>query len=126
MHERVISGLLLVVAVIHLLPITGMLGVDHLASLYGINVADNNLAILMRHRAVLFGIVGGLIAYAAFRPSLQPLAFVAAFVSIASFFYFAVSIGDFNASIRRVVIADIVAAVALAAAVALYYLRPSA
>ena len=35
MVERAISGLMLVVAVIHLLPITGFFGVDRLASLYG-------------------------------------------------------------------------------------------
>ncbi len=126
MHERAIAGLLLVVAVIHLLPIIGVLGADRLSALYAINVTDNNLELLMRHRAVLFGIIGGLIAYAAFTPGVQPLAFVIAFVSIASFLYLALSIGDYNESIRRVVIADIAAGVALAAATLLYLLKPSA
>ena len=40
MVERAISGLMLVVAVIHLLPITGFFGVDRLASLYGIEITD--------------------------------------------------------------------------------------
>lgn len=126
MYDRAISGLLLIVAVIHLLPISGVFGVDRLVSLYGIDVTDNNLAILMRHRAVLFGILGGLFAYAAFRPSIQPLAFVAAFVSVASFFYLAFTIGEFNDAIRKVVIADVVAAVALAGAIVLYLVKPPA
>lgn len=121
MRERIITILLLVVAVIHLLPLSGFFSVDRLASLYGIDVEDNNLAILMRHRAVLFGILGGLFAYAAFKPGLQPIAFVVAFISIASFFFLAFSVGEFNDSIRKVVIADVVAAVALLGAVGFYY-----
>lgn len=124
MYDRAISGLLLVVAVIHLLPIGGVLGVDRLASLYGIGVADNNLAILMRHRAVLFGILGGLFAFAAFRPSIQPLAFIAASASVASFLYLAATIGEYNDAIRKVVIADVVAAVALAVSIVLYITKP--
>ena len=126
MYDRTISGLLLIVAVIHLLPISGVFGVDRLASLYGIDVTDNNLAILMRHRAVLFGILGGLFAYAAFRPGIQPLAFVAALISVASFFYLAFTIGEFNDAIRKVVIADVVAAVALTGAIVVYLVKPPA
>jgi hypothetical protein len=121
--ERVISGLMLVVAVIHLLPITGFLGVDRLASLYGLEIADGNLEILMRHRAVLFGILGALFAYAAFTPALQPPAFVAAFVSLASFFFLSFSVGDFSESIRKVVIADVIASVCLLGAIVLYFVK---
>jgi hypothetical protein len=123
MVERVITGLMLVVAVIHLLPIVGFLGAERLASLYAIEVTEKNLEILMRHRAILFGILGALFAYAAFRPALQPLAFVAAFVSLATFFYLAFSVGDFNDAIRRVVLADVVASVCLFGAIVLYALE---
>lgn len=126
MYDRAISVLLLIVAVIHLLPISGFFGVDRLAALYEIDIADNNLAILMRHRAVLFGILGGLFTYAAFTPRIQPLAFVAATVSVASFFFLAFTIGDFNTAVGKVVIADTIAAIALAGAIGLYFLKPSA
>lgn len=121
MQGRVISGLILVVAVIHLLPISGFFGNAQLASLYGVDLQDHNLEILMRHRAILFAILGGFFAYAAFRPILQPIAFIAAFLSISTFFFLAFSIGSFNDSIRKVVIADVVAASALALAIILYY-----
>jgi hypothetical protein len=123
MIERVISALMLVVAAIHLLPITGLLGADRLASLYGIEISDGNLEILMRHRAVLFGILGAFFAYAAFTPALQPLAFVAAFASLASFFFLAFSVGDFSDGIRRVVIADVVASVCLLGSIVLYSVK---
>ena len=123
MVERAISGLMLVVAVIHLLPITGFFGVDRLASLYGIEISDGNLEILMRHRAILFGILGAFFAYAAFKPALQPIAFIAAFASLASFFFLSLSVGHFSDSIRKVVVADVVASVCLLGSIALYFVK---
>ena len=114
---------MLVVAVIHLLPISGFVGVERLAVLYGVEIAGPDLEILMRHRAMLFGILGGFFAYAAYRPAFQPVAFVVAFVSIASFIFLALSVGGFNSDIGRVVIADIVALVCLLGAVVSYLLQ---
>lgn len=118
--EKIITGLLLVIAIIHWLPITGMLGLERLESLYGVNIASDDLAILMRHRAVLFGLLGAFFTYAAFKPSLQPLAFIAAFVSIATFLFFAFTAGTYNTAIRKVVIANIIAAICWGVAVILY------
>lgn len=123
MSEIVITILLLIVAIIHLVPISGVLGIAKLESLYGTPIASNELAILMRHRAVLFGILGVFFVYAAFKPALQPMAFLAAFATLASFFYLAFSIGAYNAAIRKIVIGDVVAALALAGAVILYYAK---
>jgi len=123
MYEWVISGLMLVVAAIHLVPISGFFGADRLASLYGIEITNGNLEILMRHRAVLFGILGAFFAYAAFTPAVQPIAFAAAFASLASFFYLAFTVGKFSDSIRKIVIGDVVAAVCLLGAVVLYVLK---
>jgi nicotinamide riboside transporter PnuC len=67
----------------------------------------------MRHRAVLFGMLGLFMIYAAFKPSLQPLAFLAGFLSVISFIVIAWSVGGYNEAIRRVVIADVVAVIAL-------------
>ena len=120
MMKRVVTGLMLVVAIIHLLPLSGVLGAERLAVLYGVDLDESNLEILMRHRAVLFGLLGGYFAYAAFHRSHQPAAFVIAAISIASFLMIAWSVGDFNAAIRRVVIADLIAMVALVGAIAAY------
>jgi hypothetical protein len=57
---RVLSVCLFVVGVIHLLPLAGVLGASRLSALYGIAVAEPNLERLLRHRAVLFGVLGGL------------------------------------------------------------------
>ncbi|MFN8987812.1 MAG: phosphopantetheine adenylyltransferase [Burkholderiales bacterium] len=108
-----VSAMLVVVAIIHLVPLSGLLGTERLAVLYGIQIEEPNLAILMRHRAVLFGLLGVFLLYAAFRPTFQPAAFVAGFVSVLSFLYLAWSVGGYNAQIGRVFTADIVALVCL-------------
>jgi hypothetical protein len=51
--------------------------------------------------------------YAAFKPSLQTLAIVGGLVSVVSFIAIAWSVGEYNEAVRRVVIADIIATVAL-------------
>ncbi|MEM8561659.1 MAG: phosphopantetheine adenylyltransferase [Pseudomonadota bacterium] len=122
MRDTLITVLMLTIAIIHLLPVAGMLSVERLHELYQIEINDKDLEILMRHRAALFGILGLFIAYAAFTPMLQPIAFVVAFLSLASFFYLSLSVGDYNPAIRRVVMADIVAAICLLGAVMLYLL----
>ncbi|WP_339858739.1 phosphopantetheine adenylyltransferase [Pseudohongiella acticola] len=114
--EKVITGLLVLVGIIHLLPVSGVLGVERLAALYGVSLGDPNIEILMRHRAILFGLLGLFLVYAAFQASLQNLAIVAGLVSVVSFIAIAWSVGEYNESVRRVVIADIIAIVALMAA----------
>ncbi len=118
--EKVVTGLLVLVGIIHLLPVSGVLGVERLAVLYGVSLGEPNIEILMRHRAVLFGLLGLFLVYAAFQPSLKPLAIIAGFVSVASFIAIAWSVGGYNDSIRKVVIADIIAIVALIAAGAIH------
>jgi len=100
---------LVVVAIIHLLPVSGVISAERLTVLYGLPFDEPNLVILMRHRAVLFGLLGGFLLYSAFKTTLQPLALLAGFVSVLSFVWLAWSVGDYNDSIARVVIADIVA-----------------
>jgi hypothetical protein len=71
-----VSAMLAIVAIIHLLPLSGVLSSERLSSLYGLSFDEPNLAILMRHRAVLFGLLGSFMLFAAFRPSLQAAALV--------------------------------------------------
>ena len=73
----VVSAMLVVVAIIHLMPLSGVLGAERLSALYGLQFGEPNLALLMRHRAVLFELLGVFLLAAAFRPEWQPLAFAA-------------------------------------------------
>jgi hypothetical protein len=100
---------LVVVGIIHLLPLTGVLGSAKLATLYGTSFADPNLEILMRHRAVLFGLLGAFLIVAAFRREWQAAAFVAGTISMASFLLLARATGGYNSQLGRVVAVDLVA-----------------
>lgn len=108
-----ISAMLVVAGLIHLLPLSGVLGSERLASLYGLSFSEPNLAILMRHRAVLFGLLGVFLILAAFRPMLRTVAFIAGLISVVSFLWIAAAVGDYNEQIRRVVTVDVVAFVCL-------------
>jgi hypothetical protein len=101
--------MLLVVGIIHLLPLSGFVSSDRLTVLYGIPFDDQNLEILMRHRATLFGLLGAFLCFAAFQPAFQVMAFIAGFVSVLSFLYLSWSVGDYNAQLARVYAVDIVA-----------------
>jgi hypothetical protein len=107
--KYLVSISLLLVGIIHLLPLSGVLSAERLFSLYGIVFDEPNLEILMRHRAVLFGLLGGFLMLAAFKPAFQLAGLVAGFVSVVSFLYLAFSVGGYNEHIARVFLADIVA-----------------
>ncbi len=102
----VISASLVIVGIIHLLPLVGLLGADRLAAVYGIAFDEPNLAILMRHRAVLFGLMGGFMVCAAVKPSWQGMGLAIGFISLVSFLALAYSIGGYNAHVGRVVAID--------------------
>ncbi len=121
--QYLVPASLIVVGVIHLIPLSGALGVERLSSLYGIRIADPDLSILMRHRAVLFGLLGVFCIYAALKPALRFIALTAAAVSVGSFLYLAYITGGYNEELRRVFFADLVAAVFLAAGFAAYFIN---
>jgi hypothetical protein len=121
--DKTITGLLVIVGIIHLLPVSGVLGPERLSILYGVSINETNIEILMRHRAVLFGLLGAFLIYAAFKPALQSLALIAGFISVISFIAIAWSAGDYNDSVRKVVWADIVAIVALTIASVIYIIN---
>ena len=118
--RHLVSAMLFVVGVIHLLPLSGVLSGERLATLYGLSFAESNISILMRHRAVLFGLLGLFLLVAAFRRPFQLAALIAGFVSVVSFLWIAWSVGGYNAQVARVVTADIVALVCLVIGAAAY------
>jgi hypothetical protein len=111
--QKMITLLFLVAGIIHLMPITGVLGPDKLNTLYGLSFNEPNLQILMRHRAILFGLLGSLLVYAAFRPEIQIIALIGGLLSATSFLVIAWSTGGYNEAITKIVIADVVATVSL-------------
>ncbi|MES2684911.1 MAG: phosphopantetheine adenylyltransferase [Pseudomonadota bacterium] len=115
-HQTALAAALLLAGVINALPLIGVLGAERLQSLYAMRFDDPSLRILMRHRAVLFGLLGGAMMAAAFIPHWRvPLA-VAGLLSMVGFIVLAQLEGGGSAAIRRVVLADVIASLPLAAA----------
>jgi hypothetical protein len=118
--QKIVSFLLTATAVIHLLPLVGVLGPQRLQALYGLAFDEPNLLILMQHRAVLFGLLGAFLLWAAFKPALVALALLAGLVSVLSFLGFALAAPGYNTLIARVVLADWLALALLVVAAALH------
>lgn len=112
----VVPAVLLLVALIHALPLVGVVSAARVSGLYGIAIQDPSLEILMRHRAVLFGLLAFFLAYAAFHPHLHGLALLAAGASVGSFLALAVSVGGYNPALSTVVKVDLSALALLVAA----------
>ncbi len=111
-----VSALFVLAGLIKVTPLIGVLGVERLRSLYQISFEGTDLLLLMRHRAVLFGVVGGLLLVAAFRPALRVLAATVGLVSVVSFLLLAMPLHELNAALQRVFWADVVAGTALVVA----------
>ena len=124
--RHVVPAALLLVALIHALPLIGVVGASKLETLYGISVRDLNLELLLRHRAVLFGLLAAFLAYAAFQPLLHRLALFSALVSVLAFLLLAWQIATYNAAISRVVLVDLIALAALIVAGAVHTLNTNA
>jgi len=119
----IISVALIIAGIIHLIPVSGVLGAERLTDLYGIQLTDPNLIVLMRHRAVLFGLLGLFLIFAAFVPQYQMIALIAGLISACSFLYLAWPVSDYSDSIGRVFVADVVAIVSLVVGLFTYLIK---
>lgn len=118
---KAITICLVVVGLINFVPVMGVVSAQRLESAYSITLAGNDLAILMRHRALLFGILGAFILYSAFVPFYQSAAMIMGGVSMAGFAMLALSLGGYNDAIGKVLFIDIVGILFLVAAGILKY-----
>lgn len=107
MSERFFAAALLLAGLVHLLPLAGILGPQRLQTLYGVEADEPVLALLLQHRALLFGILGGWMVAAAFHAPLRWWAWGAALVSMGGFVLLAAERHGLDARIHRVVSIDL-------------------
>lgn len=115
--------LFFVAGLINFVPVSGVLSAARLEGLYGLPFDDASLLILMRHRAVLLGIIGGLMMTSAFYHPLRAVALVAGLVSMLSFLLLAYGAEGYNDALQRVAVADVGACLALLGGAALSHLE---
>ncbi|ACC75346.1 phosphopantetheine adenylyltransferase [Paraburkholderia phymatum] len=113
--KLLIQFTLVLTGIVHLLPLSGAISALQLKRLYGVEADEISVALLLRHRAVLFGLIGAFFIYAAFEPAWQPVAFIAGFVAVGSFVCLGWFARGVNPQIARVVKIDAALIVVLGA-----------
>jgi len=99
-------------ALIHLLPLPGLFGAAQLQALYGLGEIDATSLVLLRHRALLFGLFGVLLLAAIRRPGLRAAAIAVVLVSDIGFLLLTLA-AAMPAALQRVALADAVSIVLL-------------
>lgn len=94
-------------ALVHVLPVLGVLGGARLQSLYGISAADPGVGLLLQHRAVLFGIVAAICAAGAIWAPLRVTALAVGVVSTWSYVVLWRLVGARSAPLDRIAYVDI-------------------
>ena len=116
----IVTGLLLVVGVLNLTPAIVFFAPEKSMSLYAIDISEPNLGIVMRHRAVLLGLLGTALIYGAFRKEFLVPVIVAALVGKAAFLFLVYASPAVNLELGRVALFDVVAVSALLIALVLH------
>lgn len=106
-----------IVGLINFAPLMGVLGTERLMGLYGVDATSPDLALLLRHRAILFGIIGGYVLFATARPAHRTLASIFGFISLLGYMALYLAIPNTNAELGRVFQIDVIAVILLIVAV---------
>lgn len=104
--ERTVAALLILVGLINVIPVMGIVSAQRLQSLYGLSTLDPQLTLLLRHRALLFGLLGSLIIVSVFVPALRVASYPLALLSMAGFIVLAPSAASLNPALLGVIRAD--------------------
>jgi hypothetical protein len=108
-RHQLVAAALIATGLIHLIPSIGLVGGDVFERLYGVEVVDPVTDLLLRHRAVLFGLLGLGLMVAAFRQHWQRVGLIAGLASTVSFIGLALATPLQTPQITRVVLVDVVA-----------------
>ena len=91
---------------------------------YGIDLVNGNYELLLRHRAILFGIIGGIMIYAGIVKKYYKIATTMGLISMISFILLFVLIDkDINSELKKVVVVDIAATVILCTGLVLFVVK---
>jgi heme A synthase len=118
---------LFISGIINILPSLLAFLPDKISKSYGIEIPNANYELLLRHRAILFGIIGGLMIYSALVKKYYELSTIAGLVSMTSFILLYFIIGkDINQELNKVMMIDVVATVILCIGFLLFILKSKA
>ncbi|MCB1199250.1 MAG: hypothetical protein KDK41_01290 [Leptospiraceae bacterium] len=100
---------LAIAAIINLLPAILAFLPKKISTSYGVEVPDANYELLLRHRAVLFAIIGGVMVYSFISRTVYDLAAIIGLVSMVSFLILWKLVdGKINSKLLKVVKIDVI------------------
>lgn len=105
--------ILLITGLVHLLPFSFLFFTEQLQKNYGVDMSDANLQLLLRHRAIFFGMIGIGLIFSAIKKSFYGLASTIGLISMVSFIVLFYEIGGINHQLRSVMIIDVFVSTAL-------------
>jgi len=118
-----IGSLFFVAGIIKFIPLVGVWSSERLSKLYQLEILNQDIALLLRHRAILFGIVGTIIICAAFIARLRFTAGIAGLVSALSFIVLVFALGATNPSLIQIAWVDVFVSILLLLALTLHISR---
>ncbi len=121
--ELLFRILLFITGAINVLPAILVFSSEKLSKSYGIEIPNPNFELLLRHRAVLFGIVGGLMLYAAILKKHYSLSVTVGLVSMISFIVLYFSLEGINQNLEKVMRIDFIATALLIIVFAVYKIK---
>ena len=124
MTGKFIVAVLLAVGVVNALPAVGLLSAGRLQALYGFHISDGGLLLLMRHRALLFALLGGFVLASVFVPAWRLQAMVAALASMLGYLALGWPAETLSPALRKVFWIDLALCLALVPALVLQWLGP--
>ena len=112
--KHLTTALFVIPGIINFIPVIGVFSNERLAQLYQIDPLDTDLALLLRHRAVLLGIVGALLIVSAFQIHIRTQATIAGMISMVSFLVLMAMLEISNPALVKVAWMDVLAIAMLA------------
>ena len=119
--ELVFRVCLFIAGIINIVPSVLAFLPNKISNSYGIEVPNSNYELLLRHRAILLGIIGGVMIYAAITKMNYSLAVSIGFISMISFIILFTLMGEaINPELHKVMKMDILGMIILLIGFALY------
>ena len=104
--EPIFRIILFLAGVVNFIPSLLTFFPERISNSYGIVLAGADLELLLRHRAVMFGIIGGLMIYSALKKKYYAMAVSVGLISMVSFLILYFLIGGVNQELGKVMQID--------------------
>jgi len=119
--ENLYRLILLITGLVHILPFSFLFFTEQLQKSYGVDISDANLQLLLRHRAIFFGLIGVGLILSAVKKSFYGWAAAIGLISMVSFVWLFYQIGGINQQLRSVMLIDVFISAALFLSAMVYH-----